>query len=183
MGMLMEATEKRMEDPGVPKMATKMPAWEEEGSMEKSYTEKRMEEPSVPKMAIRRMNRPMTAEQQAEQDEMNAREMDAQMKMSKVAAKAVGKSMPRMAEEKATNSTIDIRPITIAVNNLNTTINKVLTAIESRLKKNDVNSQLKKMTQFISEINDSLPMPTSGGGTRRANIKKQKKTLRSRKNL
>jgi len=80
---------------------------------------------------------------------------------------------------RATNSSIDIRPITIAVNNLNTTINKLLTAIESRLKKNDVNSQLKKMTEFISEINDSLPAPTEGGGTRRANMKKRKKTLRS----
>jgi hypothetical protein len=64
----------------------------------------------------------------------------------------------------ATNSSIDIRPITIAVNNLNTTINKVLTAIESRLKKNDVNSQLKKMTEFISQINDSLPVQEGGGG-------------------
>jgi hypothetical protein len=96
---------------------------------------------------------------------------------------AAVRGIPADGETMATHSTIDIRPITIAVNNLNTTINKVLTAIESRLKKNDINSQLKKMTQFISEINDSLPMPASGGGTRRANIKKRKKTLRSRKNL
>ena len=92
---------------------------------------------------------------------------------------AAVRGIPADGEMMATHSTIDIRPITIAVNNLNTTINKVLTAIESRLKKNDVNSQLKKMTQFISEINDSLPIPASGGGTRRANIKKRKKTLRS----
>ena len=93
-----------------------------------------------------------------------------------------GAKGPKMSADQevaaSTNSTIDIRPITIAVNNLNTTINKVLTAIESRLKKNDVNSQLKKMTEFISQINDSLPAPTEGGGTRRANIKKRKKTLR-----
>ena len=144
MGMLMEATEKRMEDPGVPKMATKMPAWGGEEEM---------------------------------------REFEASPRAKMAPGVAAVRGIPADGEMMATHSTIDIRPITIAVNNLNTTINKVLTAIESRLKKNDVNSQLKKMTQFISEINDSLPMPTSGGGTRRANIKKQKKTLRSRKNL
>lgn len=171
--MGMAAPAMGMTDEGAPmeKMAPK--AWEGEVTYEEG----------APKVATKKMKAPMTAEQQAEQDEMNAQEMTEQRKpMMKVAAKAAkGKSMPRMVEEKAANSSIDISPITLAVNNLNTTINKVLTAIEARLKKNDVNSQLKKMTDFISQINDSLPVPTEGGGTRRANMKNRKKTLRNRR--
>jgi hypothetical protein len=75
----------------------------------------------------------------------------------------------------------DLTLIVAAVNNLNTTLTKVLTSIESRLKKNDVIPQLKKMNGFISEINDSMPIPTSGGGTRRSRMKKPKKTLRNRR--
>ena len=200
--MAMEATEKRMEQPSVPKMAsyeaspkmaTKMPAWGEEDSMEKSYTEKQMASPGVPKMASYEASPKMASYEGAREKmatkmpawggEEEMREFEASPRAKMAPGVAVGRSIPADREMMATHSTIDIRPITIAVNNLNTTINKVLTAIESRLKKNDINSQLKKMTQFISEINDSLPMPSSGGGTRRANIKKRKKTLRSRKNL
>jgi len=145
--------------------------------------------------------RPLTPEQQAEQDAMNAAERGPQTKMAAVVKMPVEPATAKMAEEPATakmaavpmpgqkerevsgkkrDNSGGISSVTTAVNNLNTTINNLLTAIESRMKKNNVNDQLKKMTDFISQINDSLPAPASGGGTRRANIKKHKKTLRRR---
>ena len=81
----------------------------------------------------------------------------------------------------------DLTPIVTVINNLNGTFNKLLTAIEVRLKRNDINSQLKKITELISLINDNLAAEeeeeaTEGGGrTRRLRMKKGKKTLRNRR--
>ena len=76
----------------------------------------------------------------------------------------------------------DFTPIVAVVNKLNGTFNKLLSAIELRLKKNDVNSQLKKITELISLINDNLAAEeeeeaTEGGG--RSRMKRGKKTLRN----
>ena len=87
----------------------------------------------------------------------------------------------KAAEARAADHTppMSVSSIAELINKINASFSNLLPKMESQMKKNDINPQLKKMTQFISEINDSLPMPTSGGGTRRANIKKRKKTLRS----
>lgn len=186
---------------------------------------------------------PMTAAQQAEQDEINAQEMAAQGKaammdvgegtmkkmdvgeasqkmeakrpagsagtgqfigapemswdrnnsegrMQQKTMKATKMKSPAMSWDRNNSEAqmptraqpgTDLTLIVAAVNNLNATFNKLLSSIESRLKKNDVIPQLKKMNGFISEINDSMPIPTAGGGTRRSRMKKSKKTLRNRR--
>lgn len=173
--------------------------------------------PAMPKMPMK-----MTAEQQAEQDAINAKEMGVQMKMKSaekvgpmpmkgvsdegfggvagvgystmkspaVATKKpgyppdgeeTGYNYPAKGKSMPAQSSSDLTLIVAAVNNLNATFNKLLSSIENRLKKNDVIPQLKTMTKFISEINDSLPEPSYGGGTRRSRMKKGKKTLRNRR--
>ena len=90
--------------------------------------------------------------------------------------KAQGK---KMADERSSGN--DLGAVTTSLNNLNNTIKKTLTAIESRLKKNNVNPALTKMNEILGEINDSMPEPASGGGySRRLRVKKGSKMSRKR---
>jgi hypothetical protein len=211
MGMLMEATEKRMEERSVPKMpmTAQQAAQDKMQKLENAWDKLSGEWAAQglgppPKMATQVDKGTILTDQekvwqrqraeweavqakieaewaagQGDQEVTYSNQWSTEKSGTKKSAKSGTKKASSMSDEMATNSSIDIRPITIAVNNLNTTINKVLTAIESRLKKNDVNSQLKKMTEFISQINDSLPAATEGGGTRRLRMKGKKM---SRKN-
>jgi hypothetical protein len=105
------------------------------------------------------------------------------MKQPAKMAKGKGMGMVPMGNAMAVGSSSgsDLGAVTTSLNNLNNTIKKTLTAIESRLKKNDVNPALTKMNDILGEINDSMPEPASGGGySRRFRVKKGKKMSRKR---
>ena len=122
------------------------------------------------------------AEAKAAEAKAAEAEAEARAKATEEMALARAKAAEaKAAEARAADHTppMSVSSIAELINKINASFSNLLPKMESQMKKNDINPQLKKMTQFISEINDSLPMPTSGGGTRRANIKKRKKTLRS----
>jgi hypothetical protein len=81
----------------------------------------------------------------------------------------------------ATNIPPTIAGVITVLSQINTTLQTSLTAIESRLKKNDVNPALETLNDYLSQINGSLPTPAGGGGTRRSRVKKRKQTLRHRR--
>ena len=102
--------------------------------------------------------------------------------VGQVMEKPIPRSPQKMMNATQSQAGSDFTPVVAVVNKLNGTFNKLLTAIELRLKKNDVNSQLKKITELISLINDNLTPEeeeeaTEGGG--RTRVKRGKKTLRN----
>ena len=102
-----------------------------------------------------------------------------------------GKSKKKMKPKSAEKAAMPMKaaaevPGTIGgvvtvLSQINTTLQTSLTAIESRLKKNDINPALETLNDYLSQINGSLPTPAGGGGTRRSRVKKGKQTLRHRR--
>jgi flagellar biosynthesis GTPase FlhF len=126
------------------------------------------------------------AAEKAAAEKAAAEKAAAEKAAAQAAAQAAAEKAKAAAEKAkaADNTTImSVSGIAGLINKINATFTNLLPKIENRLKKNDMIPQLKKLTQFLSEINDSLPEPTYGGGTRRSRMKKGKKTLRNRKNL
>ena len=96
------------------------------------------------------------------------------------------KSTPKTAASAGTPPLAAEVPGTIGgvitvLSQINTTLQTSLAAIETRLTKNDINPALETMNDYLSQINDSIPMPAEGGGTRRSRVKKRKQTLRHRR--